>query len=387
MQSYTYPKLYPKYPSVNDLKVKAKKRIPNVAWEYLETGTGDELTIDKNRSALDKINLYPRFGRGKLIPKLSTTLLGQTYTAPYGIAPVGLTGLMWPQAEVYLANAAHRYGIPFTLSTVATETPERIGPLAGDLGWFQLYAPHDPQTRQHLLSRAWSAGFKTLVVTVDVPMPSRRERVVRAGLTTPPKVTPSFVWQGLKHPTWTINTLRRGLPRLRTVEQYSESKSLEQISYFMRDRWRGDISVDYLKAVRDEWKGNLIIKGILHQEDVDLAINIGADAIVVSNHGGRQFDGAPASITALQGITAQYKGRIPIIFDSGVRSGLDIVKALACGADFVLLGRAFLYAVAALGEQGVRHCIDLLSNDIQNNMVQLGVEGLNDLKDFKMESL
>lgn len=378
-------KLMNTFPGIIDLEKKARKRIPFVAWEYLETGTGDEKVINRNRKRLDDIALIPRFVRGKLDMDTSTSILGKTYNAPFGVAPVGLTGLVWPKAEILLADTAARYKIPYCLSTVATRIPEEVGPFVGEMGWFQLYPPKDPELRKNLLQRARDNGFHTLVITADVPAPGRRERTQRAGLKTPPKITPRFVWQGMMHPVWSLETIRAGLPRLRTVASYSPSKDLKTVEEFVRFKFRGDLTWDYIKEVRDLWEGPIILKGILHPEDATLAIAAGMDGIAVSNHGGRQFDGAPAAIDMLPKIAAVAKGKATVLFDSGVRSGLDIVKALVRGADFVLLGRAFMYGVAALGQLGADHAAEILLAELKVNMAQLGVKDIAELKKFTEE--
>lgn len=352
--------------------------MPDVAWAYLETGTGEEILLKKNRDAFSDITLTPKFCQGPLSPDIKTTLMGQTYAAPFGIAPVGLTGLMWPRAEVLLAQSAKRYNIPVSLSTVATETPETVGPHAGDLGWFQLYAPREMDLCKTIIDRAWSSGYRTLVLTVDIPMPSRRERSKRAGLVMPPKITPHLIWQGITHPTWAYETIRRGLPSLRTVAEYADFRSMMSVGAFVDGQMGGNMSWDYASQIRDLWKGKFIIKGLLHPEDVESSIKLGADGIVVSNHGGRQFDGAPTAIDVLPEIVTQAKGKIAIIMDGGIRTGLDILKSIHLGADFVLLGRPFIYAVAALGKYGGDHAIEVLAGDLKNNMVQLGISNLKD---------
>lgn len=374
------------YPAISDLRAKAKKRIPHVAWEYLETGTGEEQLIRRNIQALQEVTFLPQFLKGDLKPDLSTTIFGKKYNAPFGIAPVGLTGLMWPKAEVILAKTAKKYSIPFCLSTVATETPETVGPHMGDMGWFQLYPPRELDLTSQFLDRAKQAGFHTLVITADVPIPSRRERTKRAGLQMPPKITPKLIWQGIKNPEWSMATLRRGLPRLRTVESYSKFKSMMSVGAFTRDKLGGNLTWDYCKEIREIWDGPIILKGVLHPKDAEKAIRIGLDGIVVSNHGGRQFDGAIASIEALPEITRLAKGKITILFDSGIRTGLDIMRALALGADFILCGRAFIYGVAALGKYGSNHAAEILMGDLMNNMVQLGVENIDDLPKGLMNS-
>jgi L-lactate dehydrogenase (cytochrome) len=373
-------KLSNKYPAIEDLMKKAQKRIPNVAWEYLASGTGDEDLLERNRAAFQKINFLPRFCKGALHVDTQTELFGRKYDAPIGMAPVGLTGLMWPGLEHYLAASAQRCGIPYTLSTVATETPETVGERIGEMGWFQLYPPKDFEMAKSLLQRAQDSGFHTLVVTADVPMASKRERSKRAGLAMPPKITPRMVWEGITHPAWTFHTLMHGMPRLRTVEHYTHNNDMKFVSGFVGNRLGGTLDWDYCKALKDLWPGPVVIKGILHPEDAAKAIEIGLDGIGVSNHGGRQFNGAPAAIDALPAIVKTVDGAVPILFDSGVRTGLDIMRALYLGADFVFLGRAFVAAVAAIGQYGGDHAAHILIDDLKNNMTQLGVSNVEELK-------
>lgn len=372
-----------RFPAIEDLALKAKSRIPHVAWEYLESGTGSEYLLRRNKEAFEGITLKPQFCKGHLDTNVETKLFNQSYSCPIGIAPVGLTGLMWPKAEHFLAAAAERCNIPYCLSTVATETPEVIGPLVGNNGWFQLYPPKELDLAKSLLERAKASRFHTLVVTADVPMASRRERTKRAGMAIPPKITPQLIWQGLTHPRWSYHTLRHGLPRLRTVEAYTDNSDFKFVSGFVGNRLGGTLDWDYCQKLKTLWKGPVILKGILHPDDAQKAIDIGLDGIWISNHGGRQFNGAPASIEVLPDIAAIVGNQVPIIFDSGVRTGLDILRALHRGADFVMLGRPFLYGVAALGKYGGDHVINILKDDLKNNMVQLGVRSIEELKLYK----
>lgn len=368
------------YPRISDVAERAKKRIPHVAWEYLDSGTGEEQLLTHNRKSFHSLQFIPRFCKGEFNADCSTSLFGTPYDAPIGIAPVGLTGLMWPKVEQHLAQTAKRLNIPYCLSTVATETPEVIGSQVGPMGWFQLYPPKDSDILESLLKRAQDAGFTTLVVTADVPMASRRERSKKAGLAIPPKITPRLVWDGLTHPVWSWETLKHGLPRLRTVEHYTNTKDMKFTSGFVGNRLGGSLDWEYCKNVKDIWKGPVVLKGILHPEDAKNAVDIGLDGIYVSNHGGRQFDGAITAFEALPEIVNVVKGKVPILFDSGIRTGLDVMKALYLGADFVLAGRPFVQGVAGLGAIGGDHVANIFIDDLKNNMIQLGVKTLSELR-------
>ncbi|MBU2647600.1 alpha-hydroxy-acid oxidizing protein [bacterium] len=365
-------KLFKRYPALVDLQIKAKTRIPHFAWEYLDSGTGSEECPARNRRAFSRVTLIPRFMQGEFEPDLETRLFDVDYAAPFGMAPVGLTGLMWPGAEKMLARAAAKKRIPFTLSTVATEAPEAVGPLCEGMGWFQLYPPRRRDLRQNLLKRAQDSGFTTLLVTADVPAGSRRERQVRAGVSVPPKIT----WRTLYHctirPRWTLATLLYGQPRFRGLEKYLDARDMQNMARYIGRELGGSLDWAYLEEIRDEWKGPIVVKGLLDVSQARQAAEMGMDGIVVSNHGGRQFDGGPAALDVLPRIRAEVGHRIKILFDSGVRSGLDIARALALGADFVLLGSPFMFGVTVLGQPGGEHVADILSEDLKNNMTQLG---------------
>jgi L-lactate dehydrogenase (cytochrome) len=270
-------------------------------------------------------------------------------------------------------------GIPYCLSTVAAQTPDTIGPLTGGQGWFQLYPPRDPVIRADILKRVRDAGFHTLVLTVDVPVASRRERQTRGGLTNPPRLTPRLLAQVALCPAWAIGTLQTGMPRLRLMESYSQVKgplpSNQHIGYLLRTApdWT------YLAELRAAWDGPLVVKGVLNGADAKRIKAEGADAIWVSNHAGRQFDAAPATIEALPEVRKAVGAKFPLIFDSGVASGLDVLRALALGANFVMLGRAFHYGLAALGPAGAAHVLHILKADMASSMSQLGAQRFADL--------
>ena len=376
-----------KYPSISFLEKKARTRIPHFAWEYLSSGTGQESLVRHNLAALDRVKMAPRVLPGRFQPDTKIELFGKHYDVPFGVAPVGMSGLMWPGAEKILAAAAAKNNFAYCLSMVACETPETIAGIAGDNGWFQLYPARDPATHADLLRRAWAAGIRTLAVTVDVPVGSRRERQLRSGLSMPPKLTPLTLLRVAARPAWALATLAYGQPRFRALEPYMQNATPHGAKRTPADFVDGLQGWDFIETVRDAWKGALIVKGIMHPEDAIKAIQLGADAIVVSNHGARQFDGAPASIEVLPAIAAAVNGRAKVLFDSGIRGGLDIIRALSLGADFCLLGRAFLFAVAALGDRGGNHASDILRADLVNNMIQLGAHTLQDLRSFQCRTI
>ncbi len=367
------------YPALSDLRAKAKRRIPHFAFEYLDSGTGRELQVQRNRDALDAVLFRPDILPGKIDPDLSTHFMGADYARPFGIAPLGMSGLMWPGMERILAGFAQEQRIPYGLSTVATRLPEEIGPIAGDMGWFQLYCPADPEIRRDMLARAKASGFTKLVLTVDVPDDSRRERQRRAKLTLPPKITPRVIWEVLSHPQWSLGTLREGSPRLRLPESYLNQTEARSSLAHAGHIIRGAPGWDTLKILREEWQGDLIIKGVLCTDVAKRLMSEGVDALWVSNHTGRQFEAGPATITELSSIRAAVGPQVPILFDSGVASGLDVMRALALGADFVMLGRAWHYAVGALGKAGPGHLMHILTDDIKLNMAQIGAHRLADL--------
>jgi L-lactate dehydrogenase (cytochrome) len=378
-----------RFPALSDLAARAERRIPKFVWEYLDSGTGAEATKARNRSALDKVGLMPSILHGEFKPDLSTSLLGAELPLPFGIAPVGMSGLMWPGAERHLARAANRLGIPYSLSTVAAASPEDVSDVIGPHAWFQMYPPRDEAIRRDMLDRARAAGFTTLVLTVDVPVASRRERQTRSGLTNPPRLTPRLLAQVALRPAWALGMARQGMPHMRMLDAYATKATGNlpvnapvnaHVGYLLRT----SPSWDYVKWLRDAWEGPFVVKGVLRATDAERLQALGVDAIWVSNHAGRQFDAGPGTIEVLPAI--RRATTLPIIFDSGIEGGLDILRAIASGADFVMLGRAWHYALAALGAEGPDHLAHILSADLVANMGQLGARTLRDLpKPFLLE--
>ncbi|WP_264212995.1 alpha-hydroxy acid oxidase [Leisingera thetidis] len=375
--------LHQRYPGLEDLKRRAERRLPRFVWDYLDSGTGAEAARARNRAGLDRTGFLPSVLHGPMEPDLSAPFLGTGYPLPFGAAPVGMSGLIWPDAEGILARSAAAAGIPFCLSTVASQSPEDLAPHLGNHAWFQLYPPKDEAIRADLLARARHAGVRTLVLTVDVPAASRRERQTRSGLTQPPRLSARLLAQIARRPAWALGMARRGLPRMRTLDKYIAAPQAglpptAHIGYLLRTSpdW------EYVHWLRRNWDGPFIIKGVLRAADAKRLEEAGADAVWVSNHGGRQFDGCPAAIDLLPQIRAAVA--IPLIFDSGIEGGLDILRALALGADFVMLGRAFHYALAALGAGGPAHLIDILARDMQANMSQLGLSKLSGARGLQL---
>lgn len=370
------------HPAISDLRRAARRRIPGFVFEYLDSATGDrEVGVETSRAALDAIHLLPSVLHGEIAPDLETAFLGQTYARPFGIAPVGMSGLIWPDAERLLAAEAAAARIPYGLSTVATQTPERVGPVAGDMGWFQLYPPADPKIRDDIMVRAKASGFDTLVLTVDVPADSRRERQRRANLTIPPKITARMVVQMMLHPRWALGMARHGKPSLKLAESYVEKSGAASYMAHAGKAIRGAPDWAYLDAVRAGWDGPLIVKGVLRPEDALRMQATGVDAIWVSDHSARQFEGGPGAITQLPAIRAAVGPDCPLIYDSGIAGGLDILRAVGMGADFVMLGRAWHFALAGLGPRGVRHLIHILTQDLVTNMQMCGIANLPAFRD------
>lgn len=358
--------------SIDDLKRRARRRIPRFAFDYLEGGCNQEITIDRNRRLLDAIVLEPRYLEDCPTPDLSTELFGRTYTAPFGIAPVGLGGLMWPRVAEILAKAAAKANIPFTLSTVATTSIERAAELAEDCFWFQLYTPRDPAIRDDLLDRAAATGCQVLMVTVDVPNAAWRPRDLRNGLSVPAQLGLRTLAQIAQRPTWAINTLRAGMPQFQSIRRYApKGTSTSDVRAFIRETFTGGFNREALARIRDRWKGHLLLKGIETEREAELALRLGADGIVVSNHGGRQLDASRSPIEILPKIRQIVGRQMTVLADSGVHSGADIARMLAKGSEAVLAGRAFMYGVGAFGQAGGEHAIDLLRDELVAFLTQL----------------
>ena len=366
------------HPALSDLRARARRRMPHFAFEYLASGTGRETGLAANRAALDAVRFRPAILGGEIDPDLSRATLGHTHPVPFGIAPVGLAGVLWPDAERHLARAACSHRIPYGQSTVAAALPEDTGPIVGDLGWFQHYPVADPAVRRDMLARIKASGWRILTVTVDVPGESRRERQRRADVSMPPKLTPRVLASIAASPAWALGMARVGTPRMAFPGSYMTAKGRDHFEHAGRlIRIYPDWS--YIEALRAEWDGPLVVKGVQDAGDADRLISMGADAIWVSNHSARQFEGGPPALDALPRIADRVAGRVPVYYCSGIEDGLDILRALALGAEFVFLGKAWYFALAAFGPRGVDHLVHILRADMVANMTQIGARTLEDL--------
>ena len=362
-----------KFLTIEDLRIGAKKRIPKLAFDYLDGGAGSEENIYRNRSCFDEILLCPEYIRDVTNRSQEVKIFGHTYDAPIGVSPVGLANLIWPNTDTYLARMAKKRNVPYLLSAVGTTSIEEIAKIAPEHTWFQLYVPGQNYICFDLIRRAKEAGIKVLVLTVDIPEPSKRLRDLRNDFTLPFKITPKIILDILRKPRWVSETLANGTPRFENMVPYiTDVKNKKSLGPDQVLQTSARLSEDFVKRIRDSWAGTFVIKGILSPTSAKAAMRIGADGIIVSNHGGRQLDCAPASIETIANITKTCGPKITVMLDSGIRGGTDIVKAFASGASYTFSGRSFIFGIGALGEQGGEHALDIMSNEVDKTLAQVG---------------
>lgn len=336
-------------------------------FDFIEGAAGREVATARNQARFDQITLQPRVMENVGARRLETRFLGRTHGLPFGIAPMGMCNLTHPMADRALAQAASRFDIPLCLSSAASTSIEDMRDWAGDHAWFQLYVGASMEQSLDMVHRAKAAGYDTLILTVDVPQVARRTRDLRNGFQMPFRLTPSLLWDFASHPRWSLATLRHGAPEPRNFSTGGTATK------FDRSASRAGADWGFLDRLRDLWPGRLIVKGVSAATDARRIQAAGIDAIQVSTHGGRQLDSAPAAIDLLPCIRAAVGPYYPLLFDSGLRSGEDIVKALALGADFVMLGRPLLYALGAEGARGLNALIHVLAEDISLTLAQVGL--------------
>lgn len=369
--------------NIEDLRNAARKRLPRVAYDYLEWGAEDYVTLRENRAAFERIRLKPRILLDVSDRSQKVDVFGKSFDAPFGIAPTGAAGLYCFEADVELARAAQKANVPFVLSTASFTAMERVARSAGGTKWFQLYMSKDRDPAERLVVRARDAGFEALVVTTDVPVGANREYNRRNGFEIPFRLNLANMMDGVLHPRWLCDVFLRtlldsGVPRFQNVDTNTGGRIISKDLAQFRAR-RDALDWSDLGWLRDIWPGKLMVKGIMTVSDALLAAEHGADGIFVSNHGGRQLDGAISPLSALPEIVEAVGGRMAIMLDGGIRRGTDIVKALALGADMVFVGRATLYGVTVAGQRGAEHALALLRSEVDRVLALLGCRSVAEL--------
>ncbi|SFB32249.1 L-lactate dehydrogenase (cytochrome) [Rhizobium sp. NFR07] len=360
---------------LDDFEEAARRHLPKPLFGYIAGASETNASLRHNREAFDAYAFVPRVLRDVSSRSTGTELFGETFEAPFGIAPMGISALMAYRGDIVLAEAAKQAGIPMIMSGSSLIRMEDVAAVAPRT-WFQAYLPGEPDRIDALIDRVAAAGFRTLVLTVDTAALANRENNIRAGFSTPLRPGLSLAWQGISHPRWTVGTFlrtiaRHGIPHFEN--SYATRGAPIISSNVMRDFGRKDhLSWVHLERIRQRWQGNLIVKGIMHPDDAAMAADAGANGVIISNHGGRQLDGTAAPLHVLQQVRERLQGRVPILIDGGFRRGSDVLKALALGADFVFVGRPFLYAAAVGGLAGVVRAVELLKSELHRNMALLG---------------
>lgn len=370
------------YPGIDDLRNKAKSRIPRFAFEYLDGGCNEDVNLYRNTAELREVQLKPLYLSDYQGIDMTTSLFGKTYAAPFGVAPVGLQGLIWPNSPNILAKAAKEHNVPFVLSTVTTSGIEDIAKITGGDFWYQLYHPAEEQLRDDIIRRLQEVECDVLVILADVPSFGFRPRDIRNGLAMPPRMSLRNILQIMGKPNWALQTLIHGTPNFATLKPYlPKGLDMKQLGTFMDRAFSGRLNKERISAIRDKWKGKLVIKGVASTEDAQLAVDLGLDGMIVSNHGGRQLDSGESAIKSLLNLLT-FKEKMTVMMDSGIRSGSDIARALAVGADFTFLGRTFMYSTAALGNEGGQHAMAILKRQLKQVMEQVCCERVEDFPKY-----
>jgi (S)-mandelate dehydrogenase len=363
------------------------RNVPRFAYEYGDTGAGNDVGIADNWAAFDAIKIVPRYGVMPSLPPVDVDLFGTRYSAPIGIAPMGGPSLVWPGADLLCARAAQRARVPYTLSVAGGATIEAAAEAAPDVFWLQLYRffHEDHKIGFDLVRRAKAVGAKVLTLTVDVPVRTTRSRETYAGLAHEFRPNTRMIWEMMIRPRWLMALLRNGYPRFATIAEYAPPRSnTNEIIAFARARMGGAFNWEEVKRYRDAWQGPMTLKGILHPEDAEKAVAMGIDGIWVSNHGGRQIEAIVPSIDALPAIVSAVGKKATILIDSGVRSGQDVMRALALGANAAFAGKSFLWAVGALGDEGPDQLIDLYIQELRASLGQIGALSIADARNAKI---
>jgi L-lactate dehydrogenase (cytochrome) len=360
--------------SIEDLRVLAQRRVPRMFYDYVDSGSWTESTYRANTSDFAKIKLRQRVAVNLENRTLKTAMAGQELAMPVALAPTGLTGMQRADGEILAARAAEKFGVPFTLSTVSICSIEDVAEKTSKPFWFQLYVMRDRAFIERLIDRAKAASCAALVLTLDLQIQGQRHKDLKNGLTAPPKLTAKNIINMMTKPRWCIGMLgtkRHAFGNI--IGHVADVENMASFSSWIAEQFDPTLSWDDVRWFRQRWNGKLILKGIMDVEDARLAVESGADALVVSNHGGRQLDGAPSSIAALPAIADAVGSKIEVHLDGGIRSGQDVLKALALGAKGVYIGRAFLYGLGALGEAGVTTALEIIQKELDLTMAFCGL--------------
>jgi L-lactate dehydrogenase (cytochrome) len=364
---------------IEDLRELAKRRVARAVFEYVDRGSYAESTLRVNRADLESLALRQRVGIDVDRRSTRSTMLGEEVAMPVALAPVGLTGLNWADGEILAARAAQRFGVPFTLSTMSICSIEDVAGGVENPFWFQLYVMRDRGFAASLIERARAAKCSALVLTLDLQVQGQRHRDLKNGLTVPPRLTLATVFDVLGKPGWALNVLRSKRKSFGNLEgRIPDAKSLTTLAQWIAGQFDPTLSWKDVEWVKKLWGGKLVLKGILDAEDAKIAAAAGVDAIVVSNHGGRQLDGTISSIRALPEVVDAVKGKTEVWFDGGIRSGQDVLRALALGADATLIGRAFAYGLGAMGEAGVVRALEIIRAELDVSMALCGIRDVRD---------
>jgi L-lactate dehydrogenase (cytochrome)/(S)-mandelate dehydrogenase len=366
--------------NIDDLRKLAKKRLPKIAYDFIEGGTDDEVALVTNEQAFRQARIVPRYLVDVSVRDQSTTLFGRTYSSVIGIAPTGLAGLFRRGADLMLAEAAREANVPFIMSGTSTASIEDLAKVAPDHGWYQLYSAKDQAISEDMIKRVGDAGLKTLVFTVDVPEGSNRERNARNGWGRPLKLSLATKLEALEHPAWMLEWIRHGTPYFNNWAKYAgEGASAEKVADFVAQQNRAPMTWKHVERYRELFKGNFVLKGIMHPDDAIRAYSLGVDGLMVSNHGARQLDNAPSPLSVLPAIRDAVGDKMTVMFDGGIRRGLDAIIALCMGAKFVFQGRPTLYGVTAGGVPGASKALGIFRREIDLSLAQMGAAKIADL--------
>ena len=363
---------------IEDLKKLYKKRVPRMFYDYAESGSWTESTFRDNEAAFSRIKLRQKILVDMEGRNLSTKMIGEDVAMPVALAPTGLTGMQYPDGEIHAARAAEKFGVPFCLSTMSVCSIEDVAQNTTRPFWFQLYVMKDKDYISRLIQRAKTAGCSALVLTLDLQIMGQRHKDIKNGLSTPPKPTLTNLINIATKPRWAVGMLgtkRRNFGNI--VGHVKGLDNMTNLAQWTVSQFDPTLDWDDVQWIKDQWGGKLVLKGIMDADDAELAVKSGADALIVSNHGGRQLDGAPASLDVLPEIVDRVGDDIEVWMDGGIRSGQDVIKATALGAKGTMIGRAFLYGLGAMGAEGVTRCLEVISNELDLTMAFCGLKDIN----------